>query len=371
MVRKRHISLLMLVMLLCSPVVWAAASSWSGFDAPSSRGTKLPPNYNGFHFEDKSNSSQGWMHLVHLKDGGWLTILFTAANLGPYKLSPSLGVLYAHPNGTKYTCSGMWPDYKSFTKPKDDRYWIGVNHSFFGGRYPNFYVKLNDGGCTSDISFQSIVPSFMQGSGKAHFYDDRSATWSLTQISPRAKASGWIQFPQAKINVEGDAYLEEVSADIMVPVMSDRWYILRTVNGPYTLNLFDIVVDRKNFSEGHIRTLLVARDSQILMGTTQFRYEPYGGRKDAESGIVVPEGFSLNARDGATTLTGSVKTGKILETLDLLSRLPRMARLFAGAMYGTPWQFRSAAEYDLVLKEGSNEVPIKGVGFSEIHYYDR
>lgn len=368
--RGRGFRRLALLMSLMVAGLALAAEPFSGFDSASSRGITLPANFNGFDFQDKADSSVGWMHLIHLKDGGWITLLFTAANLGPYRLSTSIGASYTKPGEPVLICSELWKDEEHFTPPKD-RYWVRVNNSYFGGKYPDFRLKVNDGGCVGDVKFTSIVPSYMQGSGAATFHADKSGKWKLIQISPRAKATGYITFQGKRIEVDGDAYLEEVATDMTVPAMADRWYLLRAVNGPYTINLFDIVVDKKNYGDGHIRTLLVARDNKILMGTTNFTYQVQGNWTDKETGIVIPSTFKLSGKDGTTGLTGMVKYGKTLHSMNLLDKLPRMARMVAGVMYGTPYQYRSAAEYDFVLNENGVQTPIKGVGYQEIHFYDR
>lgn len=359
------------LLTLCVTGFVMAAESFTGFDAASSRGTKLPENFNGFHFDDKTDSSVGWMHLIHLKDGGWITLLFTAANLGPYRLSTSMGAIYLKPGSPTYICSDLWKDEAHFTAPPKDRYWVRVNNSYFGGKYPEYKVKLNDGGCTGDLRFTSIVPSFTQGSGVATFGANKAGKWRLTAISPRAKVTGHIQFKEARVNVEGDAYLEEVATDMMVPTMSDRWYLLRAVNGPYTLNIFDIVVDKKSYGDGHIRTLMLARNDKIIMGTTQFQYTPQGTWTDKATGIAVPKSFKLSGRDGTTSLTGTVNYGKSIHSMNLLEKLPRMARMFAGVVYGEPYQYRAASDYDLIINENGVQTPLKGVGYSEIHFYDR
>lgn len=358
-----------LFFLLLTGLAWAA-EPFTGFDSPSSRGITLPANFNGFHFEDKADSSVGWMHLIHLKNGGWITLLFTAANIGPYHLSTSIGASYTRAGEPVLICSEMWKDEDHFTAPKD-RYWVRVANSYFGGKYPDFKAKVNDGGCQGEIKFTSIVPSFTQGSGVATFNADKSGKWRLIQISPRSKATGYLTFQGKRIEIDGDAYLEEVATDMTVPALADRWYLLRAVNGPYTINLFNIVVDKKNYGDGQIKTLLVARDNKIIMGTTNFNYQIQSNWTDKATGISVPNVFKLSARDGSTTLTGTLSYGKTLHSMSLLDKLPRMARMVAGVMYGTPYQYRSAADYDFVLNENGVQTPIKGTGYQEIHFYDR
>lgn len=361
--------LLTLIALL--PFVALALEPFTGFDSPSSRATKLPATFNGWHFEDKEASSQGYMHLIHLKDGGWITLLFTAANMGPYHLSSSMAVMYAKPGEPVRICKDIWKDEESMSVPPKDQYKIRINNSTFGGKYPDFYAKVRDGGCTGDLTFKSIVPSYIQGSGVATFGSDKGGKWRLIAISPRAKVSGSITFKEGKVNVEGDAYLEEVATDQIVPSFADRWYIMHAVNGPYTINLFDIVLDKARFGDGHVKTLMVARDDQILMGTTQFNYAVQGTFADKESGLAVPKAFNLSARDGSTALNGTVAFGTKLHQLELLTNLPTLARLYAGVRYGHPYQFRSAVNYELALNENGVVTPIKGVGFQELHFYDR
>lgn len=358
------------ISLICVGLAWAA-EPYTGFNASSARGFKLSPTFNGFQFDNKPDSSVGWMHMIQQKDGSFLTLLFTAANLGPYHLSTSIGAMYTKPGGPTYTCSELWRDDAHFTAPPKDRYWVRVNNSYFGGKYPDFQVKLNDGGCKGEVKFTSVLPSYSQGSGLATFGSKSVGTWQLLAISPRAKATGSLQFPGGKVTVDGDAYLEVVSTDMMVPQLADRWYILHYLQGPWTLNVFDIVVDKSNYGEGHVRTLMLAKDNQIIMGTTQFTYQPQGGWKHDDSGITVPQSFKLGARDGAVSLTGTVKYGKNLDVMNLLEKLPLPARVYAGVRYGTPYQFRSAAELELTVTENGVSTPIKGTGFSEIHFYDR
>lgn len=359
-----------LVLLLLSSLAWAS-EPWKGFDSKSSHGTKLPANFNGFLFSDKSDANAGWMHLIHLNNGGWINLLYSVANMGPYHHSSSIAVLYVHPNGTKYRCDAQWSDSEEFKRTTPNDYFIEVHHSHFGGKYPDFMAAVDDGGCKGQLTFKATVPSFTQGSGVVRFGDSGEDTWRLMQLAPRATAKGYIQFPGGRVEVDGFAYLEAMFSDIVIPSMADRWYMLRAVNGEYTINLFDMVLDHGNYGDGNVQTLLVARGNKILMGTTQMTYKPVGGRVDPESGNLVPAAFRLDARDGSTSLKGTVRVGKIMDSLDVLSNSPLFIRLVGGLLHGTPWQYRSAAEYDLVLNENGKESRIKGVGYKEIHFYDK
>ena len=372
MTSYRRIAMALSLAALVGSVAWAAGSV-RGFGGPGSRGIELPSSYNAYHFKDKADSSIGWMHLIFLEDGGWIQILFGLANMGPYKKAPSVLAIYAGPDGTKYRCYEQWSGADHFVEPPPNKYAIQIDKSSFGGRYPNFYAKINNGGCRGEITFTSEVPSYTQGRGIATFTEvgGEAYEWRATMLSPRAKARGYLEFPERRITIEGEAYLEEVSGDLAIPSLADRFYIFHAINGPYSIHLFDIVVDKKNFGNGHVRMFNVTKDDKIIMGTPNVHFTPKGGRRHPKSGISVPTHFDLSARDGSTRLTGTVKMVRILEAVDILSQTPRFIRMFGSFIAGTPWHFKVMANYDLVLKEGENDIPLTGTGYEEIHFYDR
>lgn len=349
----------------------AASNNWKNFDSQSSRGKVLPPNYIGYHYDDKPDWSQGWMHWIQLKDGAWLTLLFGVANLGPYDKVPSVGIMYTNPNGKKYLCRDLWTDNSRLTEPTQGKYWVGLNKTFFGGKYPNYFIKINEDKCQGELNFYSKAPSFTQGSGKVSFSDDGTKYWQQTIFSPKAKVSGFIKFKEAKVDVDGDALLEEVTMSVLVPTISDRWYVFRTVSGPYLISIFNIIVDKKNYGDGAIKSMVVTKDNNIIMGTTDFQYTPVGGKFASDSGYTLPESFNLSSKDGNVSVNGKVKINKTMHSINTFNYLPKLVKSFAGLVYGTPWQYVTNADYDFVIKEGNQETHLNGLGYQEVHFYDK
>jgi hypothetical protein len=317
-------------------------------------------------YEKNNSYAESWFFLVQTQQETVLFVTLSVTNLGIRTFDAVCDVRFYASNGDQY---GTYAQYRrkdvSGARNKLDLT-IGPNQLVHMDRTYRLSIAEND--LQLDLTLENVLPEFQFGNGRVLFYEDRSAEWNIRFDAPRAVAKGILTVADKTFSLDGDGYHDHVWSSIKLPTFAKKWYTLRLYDERFTIILHQIHL-ADTFGGGKICAGIIGDNNRLIPFRT-YCYNPLKWRKDATSGLQIPEELALSIRTKEYTVEGTVKEVRFLESVEVLSRLSWSIRTAVKVFYSKPYLIRYQAQCDINLIDNSGvRYPISGLGVVGANYY--
>jgi hypothetical protein len=359
--------LLLSALLAGRPLVAHAAEAVFAFEKEGP--SMLDAKGQAWHAEFEKNGDYGesWFFMDRTADGGTMFAMLSITNLGLHTYDGICDVSYYSADGKTHSMHKELrrDDIVASTAKMDTK--IGKNRTWVEG--DTYRFKVDEAEMKLDLIYRAQVPAYQFGGGHIRFYADKSVDWGMGIMAPRAAVAGSLTVDGKTYDMAGLGYSDHSYTTIKLPTMLSRWITLRLYDPKYTFIVHDQKLGDKFGGTANRFGLLGTADSMVG-ASRSFTYEPVTWRKDEKSGYKMPTEFQVEFKAGGSTVRGTVKEERFLESIDVLSQVSWPVRTLIKAFYSKPYLMRYLVHYELDVTnaEGTTE-HIAGLATAEANFY--
>ncbi|MDP8254743.1 MAG: hypothetical protein P9M14_03255 [Candidatus Alcyoniella australis] len=354
----------LLVVALCASVAHAKqVEVFPGEPWPLNE--PLPLSQYSFFPDEREMFSISWFVLADLDDGGALFCNVMITNIGIGDQKATVDVTWIDPQGEDHFVRQEFDD-KAF-EASTERLDIKVGQSFLSGDYPNFRLRVAQQEMVVDVKLHAVVPGWQPNSSFVFFDGDKQKYYSARVPVPMAELTGTVTLEGKTHPISGRAYLDHAPVSMLPNQYSDRWQSLRSMSGEYTIDYLEFRLP-KQYGAGLATWIIVAQGSQIVLATTAAALQPSDWVVDQATGLKKPMRVGFQAAANGWSISGEVRVKKLMEYIDILSKLSFIERTVAGLFAQSHvWRFRCDVTATLSAPDGT-QIQISQPGISEVLY---
>ena len=319
----------------------------------------LHPSEYAFHPIDVEAYSESWFFMAHCNDDLLIFGFFGISNIGPGSRKADATVSVCAPGGKTYFARGKVKSGQF--QAATDRLDVKAGKNSFRGTYPNFKVVLEEGEIGLDLTYTSELPGWKPNSGKVILDDDPGKSYNFCVTMPRARIEGTVTLQGKETEVTGYGYSDHAYVTVLPHTYAEHWLSLRAFDGEHTVEFLQFTTP-EDYGHEKARWLLIGKSGKILLATTDFELTPGDPVDDPEWGYQWPRTIAFKAKQGDLTVEGKVTVEKLVEKLDLLSKLSFFERTIASLVARSRfYRFISDVSVRQTLKGETEEYSLRGV----------
>jgi len=356
----------LLLASLLLPQVLSAAEPIFAFEpegkaADLNRG--LPADELYYHPSEELFYGESWHFLAKLDQGYVVYSNNLITNMSLTRPSAAVEFSILAPDGKVYTSKLEYK--KDEIHASTTSYAIRIAKNSLGGEYPHYHFHLEQSGLLVDLDFENLVPGWKYNSGAIYFGAQRQQHFRYAISSPNARVKGTLKFAGREVPVTGYGFQDHSLLNIPATSFSKRWFHLRLLSDPYTIDFTEIET-ASEYTPRKIIYVLVAEGDKIIYQGNQLELGWSDLVRDDEYGYAWPKTVSVKIEDGNFSLSGQLHIERLLERIVVLSHLNAMIRSVVYTFVGKPVYYRCLNHADLHISAGGRTAEIKGEAVNEV-----
>jgi hypothetical protein len=323
----------------------------------------LEPSELYYHPSEELFYGENWHFLAKLDQGYVVYANTLITNLSLTRPSAAVEFSILAPDGKVYTSKLEYR--KDEIHASTASYSIRIAQNTLGGEYPRYHFHLEQSGLLVDLDFENLVPGWKYNSGVVAFGAERRQHFRYAISSPNARVKGTLKFAGREVAVSGFGFQDHSLLNIPATSFSRRWFHLRFLSDPYTVDFTEIET-ASEYEPRKIIYVMVAEGDKIIYQGNKLELGFADLVRDDEYGYAWPKTVSVKIEDGNFSLTGQLKIERLLERIVVLSHLNPVLRGLVHSFIAKPVYYRCLNHADLVMSAGGKTAEIEGEAVNEV-----
>lgn len=286
-----------------------------------------------------------WYFDISLSDGAALTFIFHLTDvIKPGSKTGSLDMSLSRPGQSTWVLFTRYPRHeitacsaRCDVRMGQNRCWVDSDNVY--------HVLVDEPRVQAEIAFDSLVPGWRPGSGIIQFGDpQRIFAWIVPQ--PRAKATGYVQLEDTRLEIEGIGYHDHNWGTVSLIETLRAWSWGRVYMDDYTLVYADMHLSPRYSPSRPIPFLLACRE-QLVVSSFLGQNVSLAPRRDflfAPVQVQRPEGWNLSWQQDSDWFNFTLRTRYVLERTDLIQGHHPWIRRIIDSLVAHPYYVRCVTD---------------------------
>jgi hypothetical protein len=319
----------------------------------------------GFHEPEGKFFTQSWTFVYYLDDrsGGYLQ--FTYMRMGYFLDRLSGQHSYFDPDGNLWFSAELagGSDWSFELEP-----WrLRMGRQEISGFYPEFTVKSEIQGISTDLHFLCKVPGWRPGEGPAHYGSPEGDWYDLYVVIPWAEVSGTIMVDGEARKVHGFGYMDHNVQTVFFTAQVQSIHALRSFSAHYAIHILEYLAP-EGFEPKRLAWLLIMKDDRIIFATDKYTLEPSDYVEDNRADYPYPTRVKVKVDLPGCRLTGTIRCTGFMEFLDVMDQIPEFLHGIADRLFKQPAFVRQLAEVDWQIRLGDIDEHVRAEGIFEVAF---
>jgi hypothetical protein len=339
----------------------------SGSEALKREGLRERPEAweDGLRAKPQAGNFEWWYFDALFENGVTAAITFFTKPILEHNsvLKPGVSVTLVKPNGqVLHDLALTLPEEFSASK---ERCYVRAGESFVRGDLRQYELHARTGDLSVTLNFTARVPAWRPG-GTGKFYVDEgfSRYFGWLPVIPHGTVEGQVTYEGKMRSVKGVGYHEHTWGNYPLNDIARQYYRGHAHLGDITL-VFGQLTATRHFGEEKLGTLLLTKDSQILLDTGNSLDLDETDFIAHEGGRSYPDGLDIQWQKGAEFARLKLRGPRVTDAVSLMDLLPVSRRIF-GQISTNPFHFRLQAEAELQLNQSGLVTSNQGQALFEL-----
>ena len=276
----------------------------------------------GLRAKPQAGNFEWWYFDALFEDGSSAAITFFTKPILDRNsiLNPGVNITLMRPDGQ--VLNNMILTLPEEFSASKERCYVRAGESFVRGDLHQYELHARASELSVMLNFTALVPAWRPGdTGKFFFDEAQTRYFAWLPVMPHSTVEGLITYKGKMRTVKGTGYHEHIWGNTALKEAVDHYYRGHAHLGDYTL-IFSEMTGTQRFGGEKIRSFMLARDSKILLSTSECLDLDEKDFLPDEGGRSYPDGLDFKWEKDTEFVRLKLSSPHVIDAASLLDLLP-------------------------------------------------